>query len=553
MAARAKNAGPRIGFGGNWCRWSFLISLLVAASVAGSDFPAALPGETSIGEPAFTAREGSFTLPSDLEGNREVKVVYHVPEDAEGNLVDSASDVVFYAPYIGQKDPLREDYIRKLTMVHGMTVFSLEIGSDHRNVNDREKMYYYAESGSFDLMKRAWAKVRSLESLDQRKLLVTGNSGGSTMAHGLAVAMPKALEGVALVGGSRYVEGDFSKVPLCVVTKRGDLRLPENLRLLARAEETQAPFLLAVTPACANEVGDFSEQRTNNFHHSAQDAGLDIAVAYLCDLRDRRRSRLTGGDEDLRVPLRFGEVPAGTLDDEEGAEAKEARLAGFAGQMLPAPGPVTLAAWERNPNRFAQISVGEESLPVLARYPSDPETRGVVIYGGRVSGSAAETGDGLDFIGLHGWIGVGIPAEFGQALEIEEWKALVDWVLAREEWQDYSVHLVGWDDAARDFLVLAAKENWKRVRSVTALEGLLTYPEVGRSPIKSVAGLRVPVVIGGTRVDYSSNKPATSYAAAAREGGIDLSVIQPARDVEGLEESWDLLRGALVNLGGGGP
>ena len=80
-------------------------------------------GKTSI--PNF--KQGEFTLHTKIPGNKEVKVSYIVPVDDKGKPRLSAHNIVFYAPYIGERGFFKRDFLKYFPEELGFTIFSLNI------------------------------------------------------------------------------------------------------------------------------------------------------------------------------------------------------------------------------------------------------------------------------------------------------------------------------------------------------------------------------------------------------------------------------------------
>src|SRR4029453_13441233 len=110
----------------------------------------------------FATKNCDFELASKLYGNPKVKVLCRIPIDSAGKPLETASDVVFFAPFINQKYLFGEDlWPRGLAEVYGMTVFSMLIETDFADVENPQRCYYYLESGSYELVLRAWERIVS--------------------------------------------------------------------------------------------------------------------------------------------------------------------------------------------------------------------------------------------------------------------------------------------------------------------------------------------------------------------------------------------------------
>src|SRR6185503_13523301 len=94
----------------------------------------------------------------------------------------NAHNVVFYAPWLPQRNMMKQDYVRHFSDKLGYTIFSFPIETDEKDIDNRERCYYYPESGWPNMVFTAQEKLTKEYNLQPRKLLIMGISAGSTMA-----------------------------------------------------------------------------------------------------------------------------------------------------------------------------------------------------------------------------------------------------------------------------------------------------------------------------------------------------------------------------------
>ena len=154
--------------------------------------------------------EGEFTARVDFPLNRQTLVRYIVPLDpAAGNPRPSANNIVFYAPYNGDARRIQAGFppwTRRFADEQGYSVFTLTIEADTEITGDPSQYYIYREAGWFDLVFAIKAHLEKEFSLEERPLLIVGESSGGSMAQRMAVAYPDRIAAAAWNGGSRYAE-----------------------------------------------------------------------------------------------------------------------------------------------------------------------------------------------------------------------------------------------------------------------------------------------------------------------------------------------------------
>ena len=222
----------------------------------------------------YEVQTGTFQLPIN---NGMASVVYAIP--MEGNKpAESASNLVFYGPYPNEKTKLNANIIPSIVKNLGCTVFSFQIEGIGQAVSD--KPYWLKEAGWFDAALRARDVLRKKLSLQARKLILVGYSGGGAMVLDFAGAYPNEIEAVAAQAPDVvpiYPAGN--KIKWLLVVNRGDsnraVMMPFYNRL--QSEKCQALFC-ETTP-----------DRTRGHYHSPSDETFNLIYCFIAGILDQRR------------------------------------------------------------------------------------------------------------------------------------------------------------------------------------------------------------------------------------------------------------------------
>gem|GEM_PF-2542850 len=448
-------------------------------------FPASLEMRPAGGDKNPT-RLIEAEIEGKLAGNPKVKFSALVPVDKMGQPTKGAADIVFYAPYINQGKPLEgERFARELAERYGMTVFSMSVRSRFEDVEDETKCYYYKESGSFDMVVEFWEKLVSDLRLPQRKLLVAGNSGGSTMAQRFAMAYPDKIDAVVLMGGWRFAAFERALVfPWLLLATRDDVREVPSQELAESGRKLGMNMLVGRTPVSWQTPEQFREMYSStNFRHTMSDSGLDIAQEFLCAIRDRRENSAQWRDPS-RWPLRAPASAPWLVTKNSGA-------APASGDEVVFPSEHFAELWMRNELRQAVVEGASHPVPV--RYPTSegrrasetnpsgqaPPTqavppgssssagapKGIVLYGGG-AGDAVDIGDDMDLLGILGYIAVDVGTQ-------DDAGACLEWVLGHKPWEKLPVFLLGLNEYGNVFLRLARDRHGGRIKAVGTIDALL--------------------------------------------------------------------------------
>ncbi len=394
-----------------------------------------------------------------------------------------------------------------------MTVFSMTIKTARENFDDPEKYYPYAESGSHQMLLQVWDKVVDQLRVPRKNLLILANSAGSVMVQRFALLNADRVDAVSMIGGWHYEPMlKPNAIAWSVLCTRGDIREEANVELAEQARALGVNMLHTTTPICALKKADFTKQYTDtSFHHTASISGYDIAQQFLAAVRDMRNADKNWRNTAL-WPLR---APADYPWAVEKSGADSLPLT----EATCLPSEAFAAAWLRNENRSVVVpSADGGSRAAFIRYPQAENPKGVIIYGGGAA-ERSDRGDDIDFLSMQGFIVVGTPEEIGGNLE--DARALLNWVSSLEQWKSYPIFLLGFNEAGRHFLSLLPET--ERVRSAAAIDARL--PSVQAVLPKTDQ----QIYLSSLDSDGGDQEAFQPYLKEATAAGASVSVISPDR------------------------
>lgn len=148
---------------------------------------------------------GEFTVRADLNLNKTVKVHFSIPLGEDGKPVKNASNVVYHCPYMPERNFFKHEYHRWYSEVAGYTFFTMDIVSRLKDIYDRDKIYYYPESGFHDLVFKVKKMIEDYYGLEDRNILLTGHSSGAVMAKEFVLKYYNKVDAAAYLGGHQNI------------------------------------------------------------------------------------------------------------------------------------------------------------------------------------------------------------------------------------------------------------------------------------------------------------------------------------------------------------
>jgi len=377
--------------------------------------------------PPFDIRQGSFTMKTPFPRNEEIEVHYQLPL-REGKLAPSAPNLVYYAPFHNEKGFFSRELHLRLTREHGLSVFAFHIQAKTEDFDRPETSYYFDESGwlrfVFDVQKRVLEET----GLPYRKLLVMGNSAGSTMAANLAIHYPQWVEAASFVGGGRFDEPteECATVKWFVCHTMEDRSDAENREFVEKLQRLGASVLYAISPSIWTD-----RNKSVHFHHSPNDRASFATGDFLADIAAARRP---GGEP--------SDPAEWTVTVEEGTPA----LAGDTDhpavsswhEPLPGPRIAAYAPLRLMPLQTRLIEGGQGRIPAIVAEPTGGSPAAIVVY---VPEPESGSPDPLYYLADHGRVGVGL--EIDPAMPGRDLLQVQDWIFSIEDWEDLPVYYVG--------------------------------------------------------------------------------------------------------------
>ena len=228
---------------------------------------------------------GEFTMKVNLHRNKTVKVYYAIPLGADGKPGPNAYNMIFLAPSLNAKNLLNRKNKKGRNVKNknlfgvkdGFSMFSMDIVSDISEVEDRDKIYYYKESGWHDIVFKIQEILCKKFNLKRRKLLIAGFSSGASMAEQMAVHYPGRIDAIAIGGGHRYdpPEANNRVAWLSLHVAGDDYSLKSEYLLDYYARKIGVQILHLELPV-------FWERKGKRlFHHGAGDDGIPLMASFI--------------------------------------------------------------------------------------------------------------------------------------------------------------------------------------------------------------------------------------------------------------------------------
>lgn len=464
----------------------------VAVSTIPDTLPDSLPALPSTSEAQiFSAEKVSFEIESMIPGNEKVKIQALVPKDKAGKIPASASNVVFYAPHIGdrnlhaQRTGHDQRIFWELCENFGMTVFTAEFNIKVEDVDDRKKCYYYPESGSPKVVFAAREKLLRDNRLSKRKMFVIGNSGGSSMAQRLGLLYSNDIAAVAMMGGGRFDPVQRSvNIPWLILNTRGDPRAPQNVELVQQLRAHGMNALYAETEPWATKKEDFLKQHDHNFHHTSSDLGFDLMKRFIVDAVAHQGDRIPRPLNPSQWPF-FSSTISPFLVHPTSGETGNKNL--FEARLF-FPSQDFAKLWQAVPYRTLPVypektETGTSILAIVRYPPVEVLSKGIVVFNAGKNEDVNLAADYLDFMALKGYIGVTYPFSNSEKKMLEESKTLL--AVALKEYSESSLpfYLAGLGSGGRHMLIVGSECGDKKVKGVLAVDAELEWPFPGLSPI----------------------------------------------------------------------
>lgn len=400
--------------------------------------------------------EKEFTISTGIETEPQVKLTCIVPVDGAGQPTEGARDVVFYSPYAGARNALaKRPELRRYANALGMTIFTIEITTDTKYLNDSEKYYCFPVSGWHEVAVNAWKKVLEEFKLEKRKLLIMGDSVGGSYAQQIAARYPDEIDAVAFTGGRLFGEvrkNDISWLILSIWECPG----MENSRNLANEYralgvnvlQSEGPPIYPGNPA------------QHLYHHAPSNITFELMEDFLAGIRDLRKQH--GG----KVPP-VAEWPVHET---------------MFGETRVFPSTQTADSWKKLPLGVRREIELRDMLPIVLEPPEITADTGIVIYSHDPELRNTILEDNMCFFASQGFICTALRPGAGTA----EYRKLA--VYAASHFPNREIYVVGtgFSGARLAVGVLSSGVNVQEVTLLnTEYEDLLASLEEERIPMRS--------------------------------------------------------------------
>jgi hypothetical protein len=438
----------------------------------------------------FQYKEGTFELPSKLTGNKTIKFFYRIPIDSSGEVAKSASNIVFYASYPLEKEGptslLKNPGLLELTTIYGMTLFTWKTVSDLKDVDDNNNFVYYQESGSYETFIAAYEKILTDFSLEQKKLMIIGQSGGSTFAERFAVAYPNMIDAVAMNGAGRLATIDKpGKILWCALHARGDVRESANIAFVNNARAQGMNVIYGIAPVPIKKRDDWLNRYNEGFHHPPSALTWAILEQFIIDVV-KLRDQGTAPSDLSKWPYSAVASDSYQIEDNRVPNPDTQSRVYF-------PSIDFTNLWKQLPFRYTQIQDETLSKPlqVSIYYPQD-SPKGVIIL---CEGVGTSEGDEMEYLASYGFIVIGANFSDGQISFSKESRAVLKWTLLQDSLKNYPIFLAGKESGGRHAIIAACNNSDARILAVASSEAPLDWPIPELSPMKHLENLNAELLL----------------------------------------------------------
>ncbi len=463
----------------------------------------------------FSVEKVAFEIESKMHGNKKVMIQALVPQDKNGKIPDSASNVVFYAPHIGRQSlhTNRTGHDQRvfweLCENFGMTVFTAGFRTKLEDLDNRKKCYYYIESGSPKVVFEAREKLLGDYKIAKKKMFVIGNSGGSSLAERLGLLYPNDIAAVAMIGGGRFdpVQRPVN-IPWLILNTRGDPRAPQNVELAQQLRGYGMNALYAETEPRATKKEDFLKQYEHNFHHTSSDLGFDLIKKFIVGIIADQGY----GSARPVPPSQWPLVSSTATPFLVRPAANELAAKNSFTDNLFFPSQDFANVWQTNPYRSFLIPLdsgeaGASSVTVCVRYPpSGTASKGVVVFNSGRSGEEPAIVDYMDYMALRGYVSVTCPFSSSEKKVRDESKFLLKAALKLFSESALPFYLVGLGSGGRHMILASTDSEDSRIKGVVAIDAELDWPFPELSAIKELPNSKVANFFLVSSSDLSKTK-----------------------------------------------
>jgi hypothetical protein len=478
----------------------------------------------------YQVKKVEYSLPCKMANQKKVVIQALVPVDEFGKVPASASNIVFYAPvYMGS--PLHKSrghdqrIYWELCEHYGFTVFSASYNTKLEDMDEREKCYYYPESGAFEPVFTARERLIREFNLDRKKMYIIGNSGGSSMAERLGLLYPDEIAAIVLMGGGRYDPVDKKvDIPWLVINTRGDPRAEENQELVEQLRVKGMNALYTQTTPAVGSEKDFERQNDQNFHHTVSRYAFDLAREFIANTVEiNNNPKSTSWTPAQWLCYAPADDVCRVSDNTVPAVEKDVYI-----QKFFFPSKEFAALWQSMPYRVFQLDDPTKEntdgkLEIWARYPvSVKPPKGIILYNGGGNGLDAYVGDEMDFMSLKGYLVITANFSSGELNKLRQTEKMVGWTLAQSTLKQLPIYLLGMKNGGRHMLLGSCKFNDTRIQAIYVVNPPLEWPFPELSPMEHASELKADVFL--LALDNNQNQKIQAYGQRVTQAGHDITI-----------------------------
>jgi hypothetical protein len=398
----------------------------------------------------YTAKNGSFLITIN---NVEVPVVYSLPMEGT-RLAPSASNLVFYGPYPGEKTQLNKNIVPDIVTKLGCTVFSFQFNGLGQAVSATP---YWSEPHWFDAALAARNMIAEKYALECRKLILFGYSGGGGMVMNFAGTYPDEIEAVAAQAPNvvpPFPSGNTIK--WLMVVNRGDnnrsVMKPfyDKLRV-----EGNSALYCETTP-----------ERSRGHYHEPSNQTFDLIYDFIAGILDQRRLESDGITETTRLwpyaaptaPLeRYAIVKTVNLQPEDLSSGKFDLM----------PSLAFTIGWSRVCPIEQKVVPAGTRAKLIMNFPAHAVPTGIVLYYDNPSfADVPREVEDINSLAEHGYLVVSSmtagPDDFVNAA--------TSWIRSQEKLNGLHIHLVGNGPLGAQFISKIAERNDISFKSLCLLD-----------------------------------------------------------------------------------
>lgn len=402
----------------------------------------------------ISLKEGDFILNTNLPNNEDLKISYIVPVDSKGEPLPSANNIVFYAPYAGETNPLKNPLLRYFSEQLGFTVYSLNMKLDLSYIGDRQKYYVFNESGWHDTVFAAQQQLISDFNLKPGKLLVVGVSAGGSMAQLLGVHHADKIDAIAMIGGHFFEPVDRdSKIVWLALNTWGCQNTPDAILFEEQTLSQGIRILRGETPSILKNKGD------RFAHHSPGPFAWKLMQAFIRDVA-ALRERNNG----MMPPVEQWPV-IGSVNLEK--------------QYLPSKEFESL--WNQLPHD-ATVMLETETDPAISQEqivvnPPFGNARGIVYFvHDPLLYESTHLLDNLYYLAKKDFITVSVKVDDDYFMTLERVKRTLDYILKKDEWKSLPVSVIGSGTGGVLVSVAALENGNARIKRITTFNSEYVLP-----------------------------------------------------------------------------